>query len=186
MSRKSLTIGLTLSCVIALGIGKAETAAHTATPELQLSEDWQPGPNQKKPKKSSNPAIVTEDGPLKGVISPDLNEFLGIPYAAPPVGALRWMPPQPHGHWQGVLEATQLGNVCPQLSAGSTVGDEDCLFLNVYTPGLKKNEDEHGGHKHGGLPVMVWIHGGDLVRGAGGFYDPTPLVETRNTGAIYR
>ena len=47
------------------------------------------------------PAIVTEDGPLKGIISPGINEFLGIPYAAPPLGALRWTPPQPHGHWQG-------------------------------------------------------------------------------------
>jgi len=159
MSRKSLTIGFALSCVIALGISKAEAVAPEGIP---------------------NPAIVTEDGPLKGIISPDLNEFLGIPYAAPPIGALRWIPPQPHGHWQGVLEATQLGNICPQLSAGGTVGDENCLFLNVYTPGLKKNENKHGGHKHAGLPVMVWIHGGDLVRGGGGFYDPTPLVEKGN------
>ncbi len=154
MSKKSLTIGLTLSCVIALGIGKVEAVAPEGIP---------------------NPAIVTEDGPLTGVISPDLNEFLGIPYAAPPVGALRWMPPQPHGHWQGVLEATQLGNVCSQRSGSGIAGDEDCLFLNVYTPGLRKNEN-----KHDGLPVMVWIHGGDFVRGAGGFYDPTPLVEKGN------
>ncbi|HXG23223.1 MAG TPA: carboxylesterase family protein, partial [Chthonomonadales bacterium] len=175
MSRKNLTIGLTLNCVIALGIGKAEAAALTETLEIHLLEDWQPGPSQQGPKKSSDPAIVTEDGPLKGVISPDINEFLGILYAAPPVGTLRWMPPQPHGHWQGVLEATQLGNACPQRSAEGVVGNEDCLFLNVYTPGLKKNEN-----KHDGLPVMVWIHGGDFVRGAGGFYDPTPLVEKGN------
>jgi para-nitrobenzyl esterase len=68
-----------------------------------------------------------------------------------------------------VLNATQLGNVCPQLNR---LGDEDCLFLNVYTPGLKKNQ-----HKHHGLPVMVWIHGGGLVGGSGNDYDPTPLVE---------
>lgn len=119
------------------------------------------------------PAIVTEDGPLKGIISPDINEFLGIPYAASPLGALRWRPPQPHGHWQGVLKATQLGNPCPQLDFfGTEFGNEDCLFLNVYTPGLKKNENENDG-----FPVMVWIHGGSLVTGSGGLYDPTPLVE---------
>ncbi len=172
MSRKSLTIGLMMSYVIALGMGKAEAVAPQATPKIHIPGDWQPGPTSRVRKKSSNPAIITEDGPLKGVISPDINEFLGIPYAAPPVGALRWRPPQPHGRWHGVLEATQLGNECPQLDfSGIEFGNEDCLFLNVYTPGLKKNQN-----KHDGLPVMVWIHGGSLVTGSGGLYDPTPLV----------
>jgi para-nitrobenzyl esterase len=173
MSRKSLTIGLMMSCVIALGIGKLEAVAPQATPKIHLPGDWRPGPTPQVRKESSNPAIVTEDGPLKGVISPGLNEFLGIPYAAAPVGALRWRPPQPHGRWHGVLEATQLGNECPQLDFfGTEFGNEDCLFLNVYTPGLKKNQN-----KHDGLPVMVWIHGGSLVTGSGGLYDPTPLVK---------
>ncbi len=127
------------------------------------------------------PAIVTEDGPLKGLLSPGINEFLGIPYAAPPLGALRWTPPQPHGHWHGVLKATQLGNPCPQLDFFRTeFGNEDCLFLNVYTPGLKKNENKNENeneNENDGLPVMVWIHGGSLVTGSGGLYDPTPLVE---------
>jgi para-nitrobenzyl esterase len=62
--------------------------------------------------------------------------------------------------------------MCPQLDLyGNTVGNEDCLFLNVYTPGLKKNQER----RHG-LPVMVWIHGGSLVGGSGGEYDPSPLV----------
>ena len=90
---------------------------------------------------SPNPAIVTESGPLKGIISPTIHKFLGIPYAAPPVGDLRWTPPQPYGRWHGVRKATQLGNECPQLSpVGNQLGNEDCLFLNVYTPGLKKNQ----------------------------------------------
>jgi para-nitrobenzyl esterase len=125
------------------------------------------------PEGTHNPAIVTQSGPLKGVISSSINKFLGIPYAAPPLGDLRWTPPRLYGHWHGVLEATQFGNPCPQHdSFGNKFDNEDCLFLNVYTPGLKKNQN-----KHNGLPVMVWIHGGSLVEGSGGLFDPTPLVE---------
>jgi para-nitrobenzyl esterase len=114
---------------------------------------------------AGRPAIVTESGPLKGVVTPTLDEYLGIPFAAPPVGTLRWMPPQPFGRWHGVFNATQFGNNCTQPADG----DEDCLFLNIYTP--------RGANKHGGLAVMVWIHGGGLVNGAGRDFDPTPLIE---------
>lgn len=117
--------------------------------------------------------ITTEDGALNGITSPNVNQFLGIPYAEPPVGALRWTPPQPHGAWKGVLEATQVGNPCPQLdSLGKATGDEDCLSLNVYTPGLKKPQSTQNG-----LAVMVWIPGGSLTHWSGGMFDPTPLVE---------
>jgi para-nitrobenzyl esterase len=176
MSRTILTIGLTLSCAIALlGIGNAEDAKPRMTWGVHLQGELHPGQNHRvhKKRRSSNPAIVTEDGPLKGVISPVINEYLGIPYAAPPVGLLRWTPPQPHGRWHGVLQATQPGNVCPQVDFfGNQFGNEDCLFLNVYTPGLKKNQK-----KHHGLPVMVWIHGGAMVTGSGDQDDPTPLVK---------
>ncbi|NOT53286.1 MAG: carboxylesterase family protein [Deltaproteobacteria bacterium] len=125
------------------------------------------------PEGSPNPAIVTESGPLKGLISPSIRKFLGIPYAAPPLAERRWTPPRPYGRWHGVFQATQFGNSCPQRNFfGTLSGDEDCLSLNVYTPGFRKNE-----HKHHGLPVMVWIHGGSLTEGSGGLYDPTPLVE---------
>jgi para-nitrobenzyl esterase len=122
---------------------------------------------------SKTPAIVTQSGPLKGIIDGNITEFLGIPYAAPPVGSLRWTPPQPFGRWHGVLDASTFGNVCTQGGRGS----EDCLFLNIYVPNFKKNA-----HKNGGaLPVMFWIHGGGLTGGAGSDYDPTPLV---NAGVI--
>jgi para-nitrobenzyl esterase len=120
----------------------------------------------------ASPAIVTKSGPLKGIQTPTTNEYLGIPYAVPPVGNLRWTPPQPFGKWHGVFQATQFGNFCTQPESGSTFGSEDCLNLNVYTPREKKNQN-----KHHGLPVMVWIHGGSLVTGGGGFYDPTRMVE---------
>jgi para-nitrobenzyl esterase len=120
----------------------------------------------------ASPAIVTQSGPLKGIQTPTTNEYLGIPYAVPPVGNLRWTPPQPFGKWHGVFQATQFGNFCTQPESGSTFGSEDCLTLNVYTPREKKNQN-----KHHGLPVMVWIHGGSLVTGGGDFYDPTRMVE---------
>ena len=124
------------------------------------------------PKGNANPSVVTEDGPLKGVETSTTDQFLGIPYAVPPVGKLRWMPPQPHGKWQGVFQATQFGNFCTQPDgSGGTFGSEDCLTLNIYRSSQRKNQN-----KHSGLPVMVYIHGGGLVVGAGAFQDPTPLV----------
>ena len=114
---------------------------------------------------TSTPVIYTDQGPLTGIKGTGIDEFLGIPYAAPPVGKLRWTAPQPHGPWRGVLQATHFGNICSQPGGA---GGEDCLFLNIYRP------DPLTGIA---LPVMVWIHGGGLVSGAGGVYDPTPLVE---------
>jgi para-nitrobenzyl esterase len=121
-------------------------------------------------------AIPTASGPLRGILAGPIKEYLGIPYAAAPAGALRWMPPQPFGRWHGVFSANAFGSVCPQTSGG----DEDCLFLNVYTPsetaGSQEEHDEYGrGHEE--RAVMVWIHGGGLTQGAGSDFDPTPLVE---------
>lgn len=122
----------------------------------------------------SDSTIVTEEGSINGITSPEINQYLGIPYAAPPVGELRWKPPEPHDRWDGVFKAAQFGSPCPQRTAmgyGSFIGNEDCLFLNVYTPGENRNDKTEKG-----LPVMVWIHGGALLFGAGSEYDPTPLV----------
>ena len=117
--------------------------------------------------------LVTESGPLEGIAGAQINAYLGIPYATPPLGPLRWMPPEAFGRWQGVYQASAFGNECPQQdTAGDVVGDEDCLFLNIYTPSLKKKPS-----KRDGLAVMVWIHGGGLTSGAGSEFDPTPLVE---------
>jgi para-nitrobenzyl esterase len=112
-----------------------------------------------------------------------MNEFLGIPYAAPPVGDLRWRPPQPAAHWHGLRDATQFANHCPQVASpfGVASDTEDCLYLNVYTPAEhegRHDEDHYGYHEdHHGYPVMVWIHGGALVVGESDDYDPTKLVD---------
>jgi para-nitrobenzyl esterase len=120
---------------------------------------------------SGGPVVGTANGPVRGLANGAVNEFLGIPYAAPPVGALRWQPPQPAARWSGVRDATQFAPHCPQPATpfGQASMSEDCLFLNVFTPSHKWA----GSH----FPVMVWIHGGALVTGESDDYIPTKLVE---------
>jgi para-nitrobenzyl esterase len=89
--------------------------------------------------------------------------FLGIPFAAPPVGALRWKAPQPAAHWKAERDATKYGAHCVQtpfedMSFQDAVASEDCLYLNVFTPA-----DAKGSSK---LPVMFWIHGGGYFSGS--------------------
>lgn len=106
-------------------------------------------------------------GKLAGGHADGVFVYLGIPYAAPPIGALRWRPSQPPAAWTGVRDATRFANDCmqvyaapPSLDSGRTQApgmSEDCLYLNVWTP-----VDETGAR----LPVYVWFHGGSFVRGS--------------------
>jgi para-nitrobenzyl esterase len=149
---------------------------------------------------SGQPEARTESGRVIGSTVNGVNEFLGIPYAAPPVGNLRWMPPQPYGPFPGyTLQATQFGSECPQPGGGSA-SSENCLFLNVYTPQFQAGDDDdnrgygprhdegdqdggwqrrdmRGDRRHRGLPVMVWMPGGALEVGTGAEYDPSQLVK---------
>ena len=106
---------------------------------------------------------------MRGKVAGGIREFLGIPYAAPPTGALRWHAPEPPAHWTGVRAATAFGPHCPQSASpfGRASTSENCLFLNVFTK---------PGGSPGGRPVMVWIHGGALVTGESDDYDPAALV----------
>ncbi|MDJ0390977.1 carboxylesterase family protein [Roseomonas sp. E05] len=125
--------------------------------------------------------IATTLGPVRGVAAPGGQAFLGIPFAAPPTGALRWRPPQPPAPWQAPRDATRLGNTCLQnfgidyvLGDHSTwwiKGEEDCLNLNVYAPA----EARPGAR----LPVMVWLYGGTLVLGSNRQYDPSRLAQAQ-------
>ncbi|MET9088010.1 carboxylesterase family protein [Streptomyces sp. NPDC004237] len=112
----------------------------------------------------------TANGAVRGLVKGEVDEFLGVPYAAPPVGALRWQPPRSAARWPGVRDATRFAPDCAQSAGifGQASTSEDCLYLNVYTP----SHQQAGAHS----PVMVWIHGGQLTGGAGSFYDPTALV----------
>jgi para-nitrobenzyl esterase len=120
---------------------------------------------------AGGPFAVTANGAVRGVSAGPVDEFLGIPYAAPPVGPLRWEPPQPAASWRGVRAATAFAPHCPQSASpfGQASTSEDCLYLNVFTP-----SDPAPGRGH---PVMVWIHGGALVTGESNDYDPAPLVD---------
>jgi para-nitrobenzyl esterase len=114
----------------------------------------------------SGAEVTVADGAVRGTVSADHREFLGIPFAAPPTGDLRFRPPQPAAKWSGVRDATKEGNVCPQSTPVGTVS-EDCLVLNVYTPPAAASKN---------LPVMVWLHGGGYSFGSAAGYDPRPLV----------
>lgn len=110
--------------------------------------------------------VETEAGRIEGEHEDGLYIFRGVPYAVPPVGELRWLPPQPVRPWEGIRKAKTTGPIAPQnplleveMDALKIEGpqDEDCLFLNIFTPGLD----------NGRRPVMVWIHGGAFIIGAG-------------------
>jgi para-nitrobenzyl esterase len=120
--------------------------------------------------RSTRPEVKIESGVVRGARMTELpkgGEFLGIPYAAQPVGALRWRSPQPAPHWAGVRETTAWGPACPQrpspwlpemLGIREMPTSEACLYVNVWTPEL---------HPAKKLPVLVWVHGGGNVEGSG-------------------
>lgn len=123
--------------------------------------------------------IQTGSGPITGGQSTTLRTFFGIPYAAPPVGQLRWKAPQKPVPWTGPLDASAFRSPCTQVvialfklpgyKLGDIRGHEDCLYLNVYTPASVTGDSR--------LPVMVWIHGGSFEYGAGSDYDPDVLTQ---------
>jgi para-nitrobenzyl esterase len=117
--------------------------------------------------------VTTTDGAVRGTAGPGGDAFLGLPYAAPPTGNLRWRPPQPSAHWPGVRDATSFAPSCPQNPSGNPflppgLMSEDCLYLNVYTSAPRSDK--------GGRPVLVWIHGGGLTQDGARNYDPTKLA----------
>jgi para-nitrobenzyl esterase len=121
--------------------------------------------------------VRVEQGQLSGTAgkNPDVRVYKGVPFAAPPVGDLRWKAPQPPASWQGVRQATEFAHPClqqpyPESSAYYSKLpplSEDCLYLNIWTA-AKSDQDK--------LPVMVWIHGGGFTRGAGS----TPTYDGEN------
>jgi para-nitrobenzyl esterase len=121
------------------------------------------------------PTVTTDTGKLRGEAQGAVVSFKGIPFAQPPVGDLRWRPPQPVAKWQGVRDATSYGADCMQLPFPSDAAPlgmkpaEDCLYLNVWRPAHAP------GRK---LPVLVWIYGGGFVNGGSSpaVYDGSPFA----------
>ena len=124
---------------------------------------------------------IIPDGELIGYIHENrAHAWLGVPYAKPPIGDLRWKAPRPKVSWEGVLNATEFGSPCtqigstfgdPEAKVGSVHGSEDCLYLNIFAP-LDIAENEK-------LPVMLWIHGGSNTIGTSKLYDPSVLASSQ-------
>ncbi|XP_049862647.1 cholinesterase-like [Schistocerca gregaria] len=111
--------------------------------------------------KGDDVLVTVKQGVLRGttatsVYNVSYTSFVGIPYATPPLGKLRFQAPQPAENWEGILNATEYGSDCVQQRGG---GSEDCLYLNVYVPGVPQ--------EGAGLPVMFWVYGGGYRSGSG-------------------
>jgi para-nitrobenzyl esterase len=113
------------------------------------------------PPAPNGPTIKISQGQVQGVVADGVVVYKGLPFAAPPVGDLRWRNPQPALKWPGVRPANAFSSTCAQA--------EDCLYLNIYEPAEAKSGDK--------LPVMVWIHGGAFVFGSGAGYDGTHFAQ---------
>ena len=121
---------------------------------------------------TSGPNYVhLSSGVVRGAFADDHLLFAGIPYAAPPVGPLRWQAPQPASSWKGIRDASKFGPRCVQDTKNDPAGgqdtSEDCLTLNVWTPATPADAKR---------PVLVWIHGGGFANGSGQAYDARRLV----------
>jgi para-nitrobenzyl esterase len=179
MSKQSDWMRAVLSILFAgaaAGCSSSSSPAQAGAPDAATASDGAPAPTDAAPSAEAaaafpagpSPVVNITDGPLQGHTDGSVYAFLGIPYAAPPVGPLRWKEPQPPASWTAVRDASQFGNRCPQnasstnMTAASTT--EDCLYLNVWTPNPSGSK----------LPVMVWIHGGGNFGGSAA--DPLPLV----------
>ncbi|WP_018655940.1 carboxylesterase/lipase family protein [Actinomadura flavalba] len=128
---------------------------------------------------TASAVVRTEAGDVRGIADGARRAFLGVPYAAPPVGALRWRAPEPARAWTGVRDATRPGSSCPQLGVPGAPGqvpstDEDCLHLNVETPRAPGRD----------RPVLVFVHGGSGISGAGSLYPAATLAERTGTVVV--
>src|ERR1700735_1943948 len=144
-------------CVVAVSVGTVASTAAIATAGAASA--------------TAAPVVHLATGGLRGKTVDNTAEFLGIPYAAPPVGPLRWRAPQPAARWLGVRSRTHFGANCPQPASpfGIASTSENCLYLNVFAPAGRQQSDA-------GRPVMVWIHGGGLRIGESNDYDPAKVV----------
>jgi acetylcholinesterase len=140
----------------------------------------------------------TTSGPVVGFINettPNVAQFLGIPFAEPPVGARRWLPAIPKARTHGSINATRFGPSCPQWETDVNVEpnvytvdllnftptpldyqSEDCLSLNIWAP---YHKEKSGSHEKKRLPVILWLHGGGYVTGGGNvpYQNPAPWVQ---------
>jgi len=167
------TVAAAIAAASTVLIAAAACTTSTAGPsprQSPASPSHSQSPSQGQSQgQSAGLVVATAGGAVRGKAVAATDEYLGIPYAAPPVGALRWQPPRPAAPWPGVRPATSYAPHCPQPSSpfGAASTSEDCLYLNVFAP---------AGARTGHLPVMVWVHGGSLRTGESNDYNPAGLV----------
>lgn len=144
------------------------------------------GPLKNKSKEnflSEKTKVATNSGPIIGYIDEQgIHKWFGIPFAEPPVDELRWNAPKKINNWEQQKEANSFSQPCVQFQSsltadglvkpGAIIGSEDCLYLNIYAPHLKKNNEL--------LPVMIWIHGGGNTTGMPSEYHPEKFVRSEN------
>jgi para-nitrobenzyl esterase len=120
--------------------------------------------------------VTVDSGPISGTPEGATYAFKGIPYAAPPVGNLRWRRPAGVAPWSSVRDASAFGGQCAQVTlSGQPVGSEDCLYLNVWTPQAPSASP---------LPVLFWIHGGGNAGGSGDLYSGAAWSQTANVVVV--
>lgn len=162
LSRRRLFSSIPIGTLTLLGLTLATAGASPMSPDF-----------------GDAPIIQTSEGPVQGFATKGITEHLGIPYATPPVGDLRWLPPIPHAPWTKVLQATSFASNCPQIAAtpfaGPTSENEDCLYLNIF-----RAEADHRKK----LPVIVWIHGGGNTSGESSDYDGSKLAAQGRTVVV--
>jgi para-nitrobenzyl esterase len=130
--------------------------------------------------KLDEPVVWTEAGLVRGITANGAQEFLGIPYAAPPVGDLRWKPATPVTRWRRIRDAQTLPPACPQLAStnGPESTAEDCLYLSVYRPARFHEFFERR------LPVLIWIHGGGFLNGSSSQQDASEMASVTHTVVV--
>ncbi|MCT2584062.1 carboxylesterase/lipase family protein [Actinophytocola gossypii] len=152
---KKIGLGLALAALVAGGVYGTAAAFGEAPPAGDQVN-------------AGNVLVDTTSGTVRGSRADGVRTFQGIPYAAAPVGERRWAPPASPADWTGVRDATRQGNACPQptdLPIAAEPQGEDCLNLNVTAPTRGRD-----------LPVLVWVHGGSLVYGAGDSYGAADMA----------
>jgi len=133
--------------------------------------------------REDGPVVKTAEGPVRGFVEDGVSRFLGIPYATPPTGALRWQPPQAPAERKQTLRALAYGPTCAQINTlgvfAAPSDSEDCLYLNVFVPEAKKGQE-----RRAALPVMVWIHGGGNFDGESNDFDGSKLARDGGTVVV--
>lgn len=167
-----------VAAFLAIAGGPVTTPTTAAPPHHPNQPDPTPPPTAAR--------VLTTEGPVVGMRFADVAVWKGIPYAAPPMGALRWRAPQPPAQRDGALNAYTFGPACPQDDrpllggAGGRKGAEDCLTLNVWAPSAVSSGQS------GPVPVLFWIHGGGHVQGSGSeaIYDGASLAVGKNVVVV--